>query len=187
MSEKGALYKSEASYENIYKEATSLFRQVRDIPYRLGLDGNPNKLFRENAGNCTRKHLRLIPDLVRLGYTVKLGVTEFDWRELPVPSEILKLLRNPIDTHLFLYVSLNGNEMKVDATWDSSLQSLGFKINDWNGYSSTDLGVRAQKIIISGYQILQLRTKFAPIFNLFRKNKQEPTPFNDAFNTWLGR
>lgn len=176
---------SERNREIVAVEASRLFRAVREVPYVLGLDGDPNKLFVCNLGNCTRKHLWLLPQLQRLGYKVTLGIAEFNWRDLPVPSGILDLLKDPIDTHLFLYASLDGNEMVVDATWDSGMP-VGFFVNDWRGVDSTQVSVFALRIRRENYHFLRGRATLLAALSYLKPNDR-PTPFNDAFNHWLGR
>ena len=177
---------AERNREIIAAEAVQLFMRVRDIPYALGLDGNPNKLFVDSLGNCTRKHLYLIPGLQALGYKITLGIAEFNWRDLPVPPEVLQLLKNPVDSHLFLYASLDGNDMTVDATWDSGMPT-GFLVNDWNGINSTQIGVPALRIRREDYHVLHSRAVLLKALSYLRPVKNRLTPFNDAFNYWLGR
>lgn len=177
---------AERNREIVAAEASRLFRTVRDVPYVLGVDGNPDKLLIDNLGNCTRKHLYLLPQLQALGYKVTLGITEFDWRDLPIPPNILQLLKDPIDSHLFLYASLDGNEMIVDATWDSGMPE-GFIINDWNGVNSTLIGVSALQVRKESYRVLQTRATLLTALSYLRPVKNRPTPFNDAFNGWINR
>lgn len=167
-------------------EASKLFQTIRDVPYVLGLDGDPSKLFVDNLGNCTRKHLWLLPRLQKLGYAVTLGIAEFDWRDLPVSPDILQLLEDPVDSHLFLYASLDGNEMTVDATWDSGMPTR-FLVNDWNGINSTQIGVPALRVRRESYHVLHSRAALLKALSYLRPVKNRPTPFNDAFNHWLGR
>jgi len=172
--------------ETIFDSASKIFGKVRDIPYVLGLDGNPNKLFVENVGNCTRKHLYLVPQLQALGYKITLGIAEFDWRDLPIPEEVISLLKNPIDTHLFLYAAYDGNETVVDATWDSGMPQ-GFFVNAWNGYDSTQIGVPVKIIHRKSYHIFKTKALVGATMRPFRQDQNKPTPFNHAFNKWLHR
>lgn len=177
---------SERNREVVTAEASRLFRTVRDVPYVLGVDGDPNKLFTDNLGNCTRKHLHLIPRLHALGYKITLGIAEFDWQDLPIPPDILQLLKDPIDSHLFLYASLDGNEMTVDATWDSGMPT-GFFVNDWNGIDSSQISVPALRVRRENYHLLRGRVTLLTALSYLRPANDRPTPFNDAFNHWLSR
>lgn len=171
--------------ETVFNSASEIFEKVRDIPYVLGLDGDPNKLLVENVGNCTRKHLFLVPRLQALGYKITLGIAGFDWRDLPIPHDVVNFLKDPIDTHLFLYAAYDGNETVVDATWDSGMPQ-GFFVNVWNGYSHTQIGVPAIAIHRESYHILKTRALVSATMRSLRLD-QRPTPFNHAFNDWLHR
>ena len=174
--------------EGAFSEAKALFTKVRDIPYVLGLDGNPNKLLSEYKGNCTRKHLYLANKLIPLGYKVSLGVATFDWKELPIPNRITNLLKDSIDTHLFLYVALNGLENVVDATWDSQMPE-GFIKNNWNGENSVPICVPVKNTWRENVNIFQTKALVGQLLRIIRNGfeSKKPTPFNDAFNEWLER
>lgn len=112
--------------KEVFRElAIELFYQVRDIPYVLGLNGDPRGLLSEYKGNCTRKSLYLKWKLEGLGYKVDLANAVFDWRELPMPRGIVDLLGEPTQDHMFLFVVDGENEMMVDATWDAPLSMKG--------------------------------------------------------------
>ncbi len=174
--------------EIIIRQASRLFTYVRDVHYMLGLNGDPKKLFIEHAGNCTRKHLFLLPRLQSLGYRVTLGIAEFNWRDMPIPSNILSLLKDPIDTHLFLYVSRGNDEIVLDASWDKGMPNE-FVVNEWDGSNSTPLGVPAINIRKENYTLFRAHAVAGTSIGFIRDslNRNRPTPFNDAFNNWLGR
>jgi len=169
------------SEEARIQQGIGLFEQVRNIPYKLGLDGDPNKLVSEGVGNCTRKHLYLLPRLGQLGYKIDIGIAVFDWRQLSIPKEIVSLLNDPIQTHMFLFV--DGNP--IDATWPPYLP--GFSSDQWDGVNSTSLGVTALKVTRFNPLIFQTRLSASSAFNILKNlsEKGKPTPFNNAFNLWL--
>lgn len=171
------------SNEARIQQAIEFFTQVRNIPYRLGLNGDPNKLISEGVGNCTRKHLYLQPRLKQLGYKVDIGIAIFDWRELPIPDEVISLLNDPIQRHMFLFV----NDQPIDATWPPGIPD--FPVIEWDGINATELGVSAQKIIKPNLLILQARSIASLTINAFRTitANEQSTLFNDAFNSWLER
>lgn len=171
--------------------AVPAYMQVRDTPFALGADGGDlNALITEGVGGCTRKHLFLADRLKRSGFKVDLGIATFDWRELPIPSEILSLLKNPIQYHMFLYVRdtrIDAPEMHLDATWDRRIKHLGFTVSDWDGVNSTPIAVPAKRSWRQNYAVLKARSITSSIIrNLLNLNKgKEQTPFNDSFNMWL--
>ena len=171
--------------------AVPIYMQVRDTPFALGADGGHlNALITEGAGGCTRKHLFLADRLKLSGFKVDLGIATFDWRELPIPSEILSLLKEPIQYHMFLYVRdsrIDAPEMQLDATWDRRIKHLGFTVSDWDGATSTPIAVPAKRLWRQNYAVLKARSITSSIIrNLLNLNKgKEQTPFNDRFNMWL--
>src|SRR3990170_3123074 len=136
---------------DLIQEAIDLFTRVRNVPFRLGLDHNPDKLFKEGVGHCDRKHLYLLPRLQHLGYRVDIGIAIFDWRQLPIPDTIISLLKDPIQKHMFLFA----NDQAVDATWPPGM--TGFTTNSWDGINATPLGVEAIKIFKPNPAILHAR------------------------------
>jgi hypothetical protein len=175
------------------KKAIKAFYQVRNIPYVLGLDGDPNKLMSDNKGNCTRKDLYLANQLEELGFDVILGIASFSWAELPIPQAFVDLLASPIDSHMFLYAShksKNNQLTRIDPTWDPGLRKKKFPINDWDGVSSTPLGVKDHSIRTENLKLFWTKSAIRKIVNdlrILNGNKPKPTPFNDAVNNWLGR
>jgi len=128
--------------------------------------------------------------LKRSGFKVDLGIATFDWRELPIPSEILSLLKDPIQYHMFLYVRDARNdapEMQLDATWDRRIKHLGFTVSDWDGVNSTPLTVPIKTLWRQNYAILKARSiassMIRQVLDVTKGN--QPTPFNDRFNMWL--
>ena len=174
------------------KKAVDAFYQVRNIPYVLGLDGDPNKLLPESKGNCSRKDLYLASQLKELGFEVILGIAAFSLAELPIPQAFINLLANPIDSHMFLYVRHPsiGNYMRIDLTWDPELKTKKFPINEWDGIHTNELGVKAHTIRTENLKLFQTKALMRKVVNTLRTlngNETKPTPFNDAVNNWLGR
>lgn len=173
--------------EKILAEASMIFARVRNVPYVMGLDGNPLKLFTENKGNCTRKHAYLAHELQGLGYQIRYGIALFDWRDLPIPDELFSLLKDPIDTHLFIYASQNEKEVTVDATWDPEMP-VGFPTISWDGQNSTPIAVPALRVTRIHPRILDARVFISSTLGqMKRKAIPSSTPFNDAVNSWLNR
>lgn len=173
--------------DEILTEASAFFTRARNVPYIMGLDGDPLKLFTENRGNCTRKHAYLSHELQGLGYQIQYGVALFDWRDLPIPYELLSLLKDPLDTHLFIYVSRDGREVTVDATWDPEMP-VGFPSNSWDGQNSTPIAVPPLRVTRIHPRLLEARALISSTLGqLKRKVIPSSTPFNDAMNSWFNR
>ena len=167
------------------QSAGELFKKIRDIPYALGEDGDIEGLLRDGKGGCARKHLYLLPRLQQLGYEVDIGIAQFDWRDLPIPKEILVLLKQPIQHHMFLYVGINSANIEIDATWDSGMKELGFPILNWDGVSPTGISVEGKNPRKQNLNVLKARSFISSSLQTFVKRENEPTPFNDAFNEWM--
>lgn len=168
------------------REAARLSARVRDIPYALGTGGNVDRLLENKAADCADKHLFLRKKLQELGYKVELGMAQFDWRNLPIPEDILSLLKQPVQHHLFLYTGFEKAENILDVTFDQGMKHLGFSIFDWDGSSPTDLTVKAIKISKIKPIVLDTRSFISSKIKQLKHLNNEPTPFNDAFNAWLG-
>lgn len=168
--------------------AQELFTLVRDIPYVLA-EGKPETLIEDNYGECTRKDLFLAPRFRKLGYKVDIGLAKFDWREFPIPGEILSLLKQPIQYHMFLYLNKNGISTIVDTAWDKGMSERGFPLIEWNDCGEMKLAVRSISMQKINLPVLQARSLVSQSINNFKKLIYGPqqTPFNDAFNNWLGR
>ena len=169
--------------------APQLYVKVRDVPYVLGAEGKHDTLLEDNFGGCTRKHLFLALRLKQMGYKADIGIALFDWRELPIPGDILNLLKQPIQYHMFLFSNRGGEDFVVDATWDKEMQKLGFPVFEWDESSQSNLGVKAISIHKQNLFVLRSRSIVSSSLKSITvtlKGKQD-TPFNDAFNNWLGR
>src|SRR3989344_4601818 len=180
---------SSQSREMNRQTAVNLTLAVRDVPYSLGSDGNTEGLLSEGIGGCARKHFYLMPRLQSLGYKVSLGVAKFDWRELPIPKNILSLLKEPVQTHLFLYFGLDKPKHGLDVTWDKGMKSLGFPVFDWDGFSRTGIVVTPIYGSIRKINplILSIRSLASSNLQKLLGQADKPTPFNDAFNKWLSK
>lgn len=181
------LEQTEDSIEKL--SGQELFTLIRDIPFVLGAEGKPETLIKDNYGECSRKHLFLVPRLKRIGYKVDIGIAQFDWRELPIPNDILALLKQPIQYHMFLYLNKNGRSSIVDATWDKSMSEKGFPLLEWNNSNETEIAVKPIKISRVNLPVFKARSLVSQSLNNIKELIHGPqkTPFNDAFNNWLGR
>ena len=169
-------------------EGALLFSKVRDVPFVLGSQGNTEALLQDNRGCCSRKHLFLLPRLKGIGYKVGIGIAVFDWRDLSIPFEIISLLRNPIQYHMFLIANGEREEFLVDAAWDKEMHMKhGFRLIEWDEQNTT-LGVDPLRSFRISSLELKFRSKVSAIMNERKAGHNlVPTPFNDAFNNWLGR
>ncbi len=117
-----------------------IFERVQKIPYKV-CQFEREKID-ENLpfGDCRHKSELLKNLLEAEGIEVRRIKVLFDWRDLPLPEEILKVLDNSdkIWAHDLLKVKINKVWIKIDCTWNPELQKIGFPVqNNWDGKSDT--------------------------------------------------
>ena len=126
----------------------ALFERVRDIPYRYPTSRNPIEVLKLGCGSCSGKHYLLGELFRRSGLAVRHLVCTHRFNEspLPFPEEMQTLLRKNeiVDLHDYLQISVDGEWIDVDATWELGLHEFGFPVtDDWDGKSSMVLTVIA--------------------------------------------
>jgi transglutaminase-like putative cysteine protease len=124
----------------------AVFERVRDIPYQYPSSRDPKEVLRTGRGSCSGKHYLLGEMLRGLGLGVRnmICTHRFNESPLPFPDEMQALLlKNEIvDLHDYLQVSIDGQWIDIDATWENELREFGFPVNDeWDGRSSMLLTV----------------------------------------------
>jgi hypothetical protein len=124
----------------------AVFERVRDIPYQYPSDRDPQTVLRTNRGSCSGKHYLLGEMFRGLGLSVRnmICTHRFNESPLPFPEEMQALLlKNEIvDLHDYLQVSIDGDWIDVDGTWERGLREFGFPVTDeWDGRSSMLLSV----------------------------------------------
>jgi hypothetical protein len=124
----------------------ALFERVRDIPYRYPTSRHPVEVLRLGFGSCSGKHYLLGELFRRSKVPVRHMVCTHRFNEspLPFPDEMQGLLRKNeiIDLHDYLQISVDGQWVDVDATWELGLREFGFPVtDDWDGRSSMVLTV----------------------------------------------
>ena len=157
-----------------------LFEAVQSISYRCR---NPSPIELSlglTYANCSQKRDLLKQELNKIGFKVRELDAIFDWRDLPIPQEITRLLKESgtLQKHHLLGLEIEGQDLKVDPTWDLSLELFGFPVTkSWNGYEDTKQ-VTDGKII---YYDPSLQRISLPYF------LEERKIFAIEFNKWIGR
>ena len=116
------------------------FEFVQKIPYKVCKFESVDELIINNFGDCRHKHLFLFEVYSKLGLKVEKIKVLFDWKDLPIPNEKLKILEKSgtIFPHNALYLFRENKKILVDATWEPRLEKIGFPItNNWDGKSNT--------------------------------------------------
>jgi arylamine N-acetyltransferase len=116
----------------------------RDIPYAI----EPS---RQDFGyHCFVKMKYMNDILQQLGYTCRLRMGRFDWREQPLPPEVLQYyIHSPLIMHAFLEFSVNGGETWkiLDPTFDVMLKNTGLPVVEWDGLAETPLAMVGMEIV----------------------------------------
>jgi len=95
----------------------------------------------KNVGTCTGKHLVLQECLHTLGIPFRSVACTFHWSEQPIsyPSKLREILHEGEWKHGHNFVQLRQGDkwIDIDITWDSFLQSYGFRSfpSHWDGNS----------------------------------------------------
>jgi hypothetical protein len=82
----------------------TIFNKIRDIPltFPKGLD--------EEDKRCWGKHRKLFALLNNVGLKVRYRICEFNWSKQRFPPNILSLVKQDLDYHLFLEAQINDIE-----------------------------------------------------------------------------
>lgn len=124
-----------------------LFEFVQKIPYRISRFDSKFKSCSESVnislekGDCRHKSLLLYNLLLERNFDASKVVAIFDWKDLPIPEEILGILKKSGTrmVHSLLKVRINEHySIYVDPTWNTELGRIGFPVTKrWDGKSHT--------------------------------------------------
>ncbi len=159
----------------------TLFEKVQKIPYKVCKFNEEEIDENIKYGDCRHKSTLLYNLLQKEGFEVnKLGVI-FDWKDLPIPDNILSILKNSgtIWTHYSLSAKIRDNWIKVDCTWDPPLKKLGFPVTiKWNGLVDT-------KQVTEGKLRFYEVKDYSGDSKRIKIIKEEAYSFADALNKWI--
>ncbi len=165
-----------------------LFRFVQNIPYRVcpfdsnvGICGEAVNISLRK-GDSRHKSLLLYNLLLERNFDVTRVKVIFDWKDLPVPSEILGILKKSGTKWSHDALRLNSNEyysVYVDATWNPELRRIGFPVTgDWDGKSLTK---QVSEGKLEYFDVEGFRCEDHGIF----LDEDEVRGFGEALNSWL--
>jgi hypothetical protein len=162
------------------KQLITLFEKVQRIHYKVSKFEEKEINERIKFGDCRHKSTLLYNLLKESGFEVKKVKIIFDWKDLPIPKEILSHLKesSTIWDHDAISVRINNKWIKVDCTWDLPLKRVGFPITkNWDGVSNT-LQVTKGKLEFydADKYIKDKRIKII---------KEEAYAFAEALNNWF--
>ena len=160
------------------KKIVQLFEQVQKIPYKVCKFDRELINPKIPYGDCRHKSELLYNFFTKEGYEVKKIKEKFDWCDLPLPNNIITILKKSgtIFLHDSLLVKINNLWVNVDCTWNPELEKKGFPITkNWDGKKDT-------KQVTEGRLKFYQKEKFVPKIKLFR---EEVLKFAEELNKYL--
>lgn len=161
------------------EKIVELFKKVQRIPYKVCKFEKEKIDSNLKFGDCRHKNELLGNLLEKEGYEVRKVKVLFDWRDLPLPEEIIKVLKNSdkIWAHEALMVKVGDRWLKVDCSWNPELEKKGFPIQkEWGGKSDT-------------LQVTKGKLKFIDKEDFDKKiiniNRKEAIRFAELLNNYL--
>ncbi|MFA6550459.1 MAG: transglutaminase domain-containing protein [Candidatus Gracilibacteria bacterium] len=168
-----------------------LFEFIQSFPYELrsfkargGIE-----LYDEEKGDCRHKSNALYALLKQRGFEVRKLDVLFDWKDLPIPKEILALKKRS-GTRAFhdgIEVKIDGKWVYVDPTWDPALAHVGFPVTtNWDGASPTKeiSNGKTEKIPAGKYEKFE---DYLAAYKMPWPVRSETDAFNKALNEWLNK
>lgn len=159
-----------------------LFEKVQRISYRICKFEEEEIDENLNYGDCRHKSYLLKRLLEDEGFEVRKVKVIFNWADLPLPKEILEILKaGTIWEHTSLKVKIKGRWIKVDCTWNPELKGKNFPVTEnWDGESDTkqvtegELEFYDEDVYIKDKQKIKIvkeeAYKFADVLNKFLKS-----------------
>ncbi|MFA4819568.1 MAG: hypothetical protein WC613_01260 [Candidatus Aenigmatarchaeota archaeon] len=156
-------------------ERVKVFALVRDIPYHIGVDNEPDL-------SCGTKNAVLAYHFSIMGLKTRCVMCEFRWEDMELPNHILELPHDDPEKHEYLEVLIpeTAQWVVVDPTWDSNIHHPSFRINEWDGITSTPIAVPVLKTY-SPEESQLLNVSYDAEAEHDEKNKE----FLFAMNQWI--
>jgi len=157
-----------------------LFEAVQSISYRCRNQNPSNLSLNLRYANCNQKRDLLKQEVRKYKIESRNLDAIFNWKDLPLPKEILKILRKSgtFQKHHLLEIKINDNYFKIDPTWDLELEVFGFPVTkNWDSNSNTEQ-VTKGKILFYDSSSQNISLPYYP---------EERKIFADEFNRWIKR
>ena len=153
---------------------------IHGIPYQIKPFVKEEINSELEKGDCRHKTELLKQLFEGEGFKVRKIYAVFDWKDLPVPKDILKILKSGSKmTHVLLEVKLNNKWIRVDFVWNRSLKEKNFPVTKlWNGKEDTKMITEGK---INFYKTKEEAKKEKGI----NSNKEELHKFAEKFNVWI--
>ena len=123
------------------KKLIAIFEKVQKVPYKVCMFDKDSINEELEYGDCRHKSHLLFMLLKQESFEVKKIKVLFDWRDLPLPKEMIAILKesDKVWLHDSVEVKVGDKRIKVDCTWNPELEKAGFPITkNWDGTSDTE-------------------------------------------------
>src|SRR3989338_1424352 len=153
---------------------------VQSIRYKVTKFSHLRLYESMEEGDNRHKSELLFKILKRDGFNVRKLKVVFDWKDLPIPHEVIRHLNRSgtLWVHTILEVKIGGRWVKLDCTWNKELERIGFPVTkNWDANSDT---FQVTKGVIEFHAAKNLK-------NIKRPLKEESKSFALNLNDWLKR
>lgn len=165
---------------NAIQARKDMFRFVRDIPYYISLD--------EKQDYCCGTKAFMLERLLRdLGLKTRQVICKFNWEELPIKNEILKLPHDKPEFHQYLEVWIPETKqwVAVDSTWDAGLKNTGFPVAEWDGLHHTTIAAPLVEVFSPEESKRLIKEDDWPNGPVTKQWQQRNKQFITTLNKWL--
>lgn len=125
------------------KALIKIFEKVRDIPYGIIGNRDPEQVYIKNKGTCSGKHILFYELVTALGFKAKQFVSlhKFNQSKIKFPPDLQEMLKENeiLDYTHFVKVFVGNKWLTICLTWDIPLKKHGFPVNEWDGKKDTQL------------------------------------------------
>jgi hypothetical protein len=173
---------------NPVQSRIKVFEHVRDIPYCYPASRDPTEVLAQRRSSCSGKHYLLGEMFRMLGLRVRhmICTHRFNESALAFPSPMQEMLRKNeiVDLHDYLQISVDGDWIDVDATWERGLREFGFPVNDeWDGKSPMILSVVPEEFAVAERDPERLKEEL--LSKLTPRQRALRRQFLEALGRWV--
>lgn len=171
------------------KKLIKIFEEVQKSPYQV-CPFKENKIDENiESGDCRYKFLLLKKLLDKERYKTKIIKVIFNWKDLPIPKNILRILKksSTVWVHNTLAVKIHGDYLFIDPIWNPQLEKRGFPVTkNWNGLEDTKQ-ISEGKLEFFKKDLFEKDKEKILKENKVYINKDEAHKFAEALNKWLNK
>lgn len=153
-------------------KAKEIFTRVRNIPYHCP------EFLEDKDNRCWGKNRKLYNLLKENNYKVRFRVCDFYWSKQKFPKQIISLVQEDLDKHLFLEIKINDKWVVLDSSNDSKLPEF----NSWDGNTNCKVAVNYEKVYSPEESIILEEQEKEGFKKIFPKYKELYIKINQFLN-----